>query len=142
MTRCTHLVAVYLILIEDDKILLQRRFNTGYKDGNYSLPAGHLDDNESITDALLREVKEEIDLDLEVEDVELVHVLHRKEDEIRIDLFFTTKKYQGLPRNAEPDKCDDLQWFSLDKLPKNTLPYIKKAIKNHLSKTPYSETGW
>ena len=66
MTRCTHLIAVYLILIEDDKILLQRRFNTGYKDGNYSLPAGHLDDNESITQALVREVKEEIDLDLKV----------------------------------------------------------------------------
>ena len=35
--------AVYLVLIEDGKILLSRRFNTGFEDGNYSLPSGHLD---------------------------------------------------------------------------------------------------
>ncbi|MFH1959613.1 MAG: NUDIX domain-containing protein [Patescibacteria group bacterium] len=142
MTRFKLVIAVYLILIKDDKILLQRRYNTGYKDGNYSLPAGHLDDNESITQALLREVKEEIDLDLKPEDVELVHIMHRREDDIRIDLFFTAKKYQGIPRNAELDKCDDLSWFPLDSLPENTLLYIREAIKNYFSKTLYSEVGW
>jgi len=142
MTHFKLITSVYLILIKDSKILLQRRFNTGYEDGNYSLPAGHLDDGESITQALVREVKEEIDLDLKAEDIKLVHIMHRKESDIRVDLFFTTKKYEGKFRNAEPDKCDDLSWFPLDNLPGNTIFYIREAIKNHLSKTLYSEVGW
>lgn len=142
MTRFKLIVAAYLILIEDNKILLQRRQNTGYEDGNYSLPAGHLEENESVTDCLIREIKEETDLDLKPADVELVHTMHRRENDIRIDLFFTTKKYQGQPKNTEPEKCDDLSWFSLDNLPKNTIPYIKQAIQSYLKKLPYSESGW
>jgi 8-oxo-dGTP diphosphatase len=142
MTRFKLITAVYLILVEDGKILLQRRQNTGYADGNYSLPAGHLEDNESITQALVREMKEEIDLDLKAEDTELVHTMHRRENDIRIDLFFTTKKYQGEPKNAEPEKCDDLSWFSLDNLPENTVPYVKQAIESYLAKEIFSERGW
>ncbi len=142
MTRFKLIVAAYLILIEDGKILLQRRQNTGYADGNYSLPAGHLEDNESITQALVREIKEEIDLDLKAEDVELVHTMHRRENDIRIDLFFITQKYQGKPKNAEPEKCDDLSWFPLDSLPKNTVPYVKQAIESYLAKEIFSERGW
>jgi ADP-ribose pyrophosphatase YjhB (NUDIX family) len=111
-------------------------------DGNYSLPAGHLEDNESITEALIREVKEEINIVLKPADTSLVHVMHRKEEDIRIDLFFTVSKYQGKPRNEEPDKCDDLSWFSLGKLPSNTLPYINQAIKKYKQNIIYSEIGW
>lgn len=142
MTRFKLIVASYLILIEDDKILLQRRQNTGYEDGNYSIPAGHLEENESVTGCLIREIKEETDLDIKAEDVDLVHTMHRRENDIRIDLFFITKKYQGKIRNAEPEKCDDLSWFPLDNLPENTVPYIKQAIESYLNKTPYSERGW
>ena len=37
----------YLILINDDKLLLGRRCNTGFKDGDYGLFAGHGEENES-----------------------------------------------------------------------------------------------
>jgi len=57
--------ASYLVLIEDNKILLQRRFNTGYEDGKYSLVAGHVDEGETFTEAIIREVKEEAGITLQ-----------------------------------------------------------------------------
>ncbi len=142
MTRFKLIASSYLILIKDDQILLQRRQNTGYEDGKYSIPAGHLEENESITECLLREVKEEIGLELNAKDVELVHTMHRRENDIRVDLFFITNHYTGEPFNAEPEKCDDLSWFPLDELPENIVPYIKQAINCYLNKEIYSESGW
>ena len=47
MERFKVITAVHLILIENNKILLQRRYNTGYEDGNYSVVAGHVEENEN-----------------------------------------------------------------------------------------------
>ena len=133
----------HLILIKDNKILLLRRFNTGYEDGNYSVVAGHLDGNETFIQAMAREAKEEAGIDINLEDLEVVHVIHRKQStEERIDLFITAKEWKGEPKITELNKCDDLRWFELDDLPKNTIPYIKQAINNIQNKIFYSEYGW
>ena len=132
--------SVYLVLIKDNKILLSRRYNTGYFDGNYSFPAGHLDGNETLKQAMIREAKEEIDVVLDPEDLELVHTMDRRiPDDERVDFFFTAKKWQGEPKIMEPDKCDDLSWFEFNNLPKNIIPYIKQAIDSFLNNIIYSE---
>lgn len=136
------IASVYLLLVKRGKILLLRRINTGYEDGKYGLPAGHVEDNETIRAASCREIKEEIGILLKLEDLELVHVMHRKEKDIRVDFFFTIKEWGQEPRNNEPNKCDDLKWFTIDNLPKNTIPYIRKAIENWQKKILYSEIGW
>src|SRR3989338_3830927 len=53
---------VYLVLVRDKKVLLSRRFQTGYEDGNYSMIAGHADGNETMREALAREAKEEAEI--------------------------------------------------------------------------------
>ncbi len=135
----------HLILIKDNKILLSRRFNTGYEDGNYSVVAGHLDGNETFTQAMIREAKEEAGIDIVAEDLEVIHVMHRKsppETNERIDLFLKASKWKGEPKIMEPDKCDDLKWFPIDDLPANIVPYIKHAILNIKKEIFYSEFGW
>ncbi len=42
----------------------------------------------------------------------------------------------------EPAKCDDLKWFDLNRLPKNTIPYIRATTRNYLKNIFYSERGW
>ena len=39
----TIIPAVHLFLIREKSVLLARRFNTGYCDGNWSVPAGHVE---------------------------------------------------------------------------------------------------
>lgn len=132
----------YLMLLLDGKILLSRRYNTGYEDGNYSLPAGHIEDNETVTAGTCREIKEETGVTLRPKDLVLKHVMHRKHMDIRMDFFFTTTKKNLKPKNCEPERCDDLRWFPLSALPKNTIPYIRAAIGYYRKKVFYSEFGW
>jgi hypothetical protein len=59
-----------------------------------------------------------------------------------MDFFFTTAKKGLKPKNIEPHKSDDVAWFPLTKLPVNTIPYIRAAIKNYGKHIFYSEFGW
>ncbi len=132
----------YLMLVRGGKILLSRRFQTGYEDGNYSLPAGHIEDNETLTDGTCREVKEETGIILRPSDLRLVHVMHRKHIDIRMDFFFMATLSRYTPKNLEPEKCDDLRWFPLTRLPVNTIAYIRAAVQCYRKKNVYSEFGW
>ena len=142
-SRFTYVGSAYLMLMCKGKILLLRRCNTGFQDGNYGLPAGHLDGGETAREGGAREIQEEIGLIINPEDMQVVHVMHRKatQDE-RIDFFMTAKKYDGEIQNREPEKCDDLSWFPLDALPNNIIDYIRVAIEAVQSNKVYSEYGW
>jgi len=143
MTRIPHtFTASYILFIQDGKILLSRRFQTDFEDGNYSLPAGHTEPGETFTQALIREIDEEIGVTLAPDNVVVSHVMHRKFGRENIDVFFTAKNWTGIPKNKEPEKCDDLAWFPVDNLPNNTIPYIRQAIENSLKGVFYSEHGW
>ncbi len=136
--------ASYLFLRKGDEILLMRRQNTGYYDGWYSVPAGHVEGGELPVDALLREAKEELGITLDKNDVRLVHTMYRiKHDETgdRVDLFFASVKWSGEIVNAEPHKCGDVQWFSLNALPENLVHYVREAIRDVESGIGYSELG-
>lgn len=134
--------AVYLLPIKGEKVLLSRRFNTGWMDGKYSLIAGHIDGNETVFEAMIREAWEEAGIKIKEEDLIPATVIHRKSDVEYIDFFFIVKKWQGNPTIKEPEKCDDLSWYSLNNLPDNLLPFINEAIKNFKNKTAFFVSGW
>ena len=133
-------VAVYALLIKDGQILLLRRFNTGWQDGNYGLPAGHLEKSETLIAAVMREAKEEVGVILQPENLKIVHTMHRmSEDHNYLDFFFTAGSYEGEPKNMEPNACDDIKWFPLDKLPSNIVPSVKFALEQYRNGIAFSE---
>lgn len=138
--------AAYLVLVDEDKVLLLRRANTGYEDGNYSVPAGHVEADESVAHALVREAFEEVGITIDPDDVFLKHVMHRRATETndeRLDFFFTCSQWGGDVTNQEPQKCDELRWCVTNALPENVIPYVKKGIEASLkTQALYSERGW
>lgn len=134
--------AVYLLLFDNGQVLLLKRKNTGHRDGEYSLVAGHIEEGESATDAMMREATEEVGIDLDRSALDPVHVIHRNAgDRVYLDIFFATDDWEGTVENREPDKCADLAWFDRTQLPENTVPYVEQAI-TELSDSAFSEYGW
>lgn len=123
--------AVFVIVVKDGKVLLLRRANTTWLDGWYDLPAGHLEDQEHLKDGAIRELKEEVNLTVKSEDLKLVHLYqnHHHADAPHYGYIFLAKKWSGVPKIMEPDKCDDLKFFSINNLPHKIGPYSKEAIK-------------
>ena len=129
-TKFSMRVSANLHLIRDGKILLLRRFNTGWKDGEYGVIAGHVDGNETIAEAMAREAREEAGIEIAVKDLSVVHAQHRiSRDSEYIDFHLVPATWNGEPVNLEPDKCDDLSWHALDNLPESTIPYMRLAFK-------------
>ena len=135
--------AAYLVLIKDGQVLLLRRFNTGYQDGNYSLVAGHLDGGETTKQCIIHEASEEAGIKLSPEDLEVVHVMHRyRHDREYFDMYLRAEKWTGDIANMEPDKCDELKWYNMNGLPDNMLPEVKLALENINKNVHSGEFGW
>lgn len=134
--------ASYLLALDDGRVLLSKRRNTGHRDGEYSLVAGHIEPGESASEAIVREAKEEAGIDIDRSNLEPAHVIHRDSGErVYIDLFFAARRWEGEITNREPEKCAELSWFDLTALPEDTVPYVEQAIDN-MSESAFSEFGW
>jgi 8-oxo-dGTP diphosphatase len=142
-TRFTMPVAVHLFLCRGRQVLLLRRYNTGYEDGNYSVIAGHLDGGEEVKAAAVREAWEEAGIRIDPADLEVVGVMHRRSDrDERIDFFLAAHRWSGEVVNAEPHKCDHLGWFDRDDLPENLIPYVRRALENYAHGRWFDSFGW
>lgn len=133
---------VHVFIVRDGRVLLLRRFNTGYEDGNYSVVAGHLDGGEEVTTAAIREAREEAGIAIAPEDVTVAGVMHRWSDDERVDFFVAASHWTGEIVNAEPGKCDELAWFALDRLPENVIPYVRRALDNYRRGVWFDSFGW
>ena len=134
--------AVYLLLLNDEKVLFSQRQNTGHRDGEYSLVAGHIDEGEEATEAMVREAREEVGIGIDRSALEPVHVIHRNSsDRVYVDIFFACEEWAGEVENREPEKCAELVWYDRSNLPTNTVPYVEQAIEK-MSDSVFSEFGW
>ena len=105
-----------LIIRTDKKIPLMRRTHTGYQDGRYGLPSGHLELNETPFAGAARELLEEIGVDIELSELHFKHFMLHESNCPHATLFFQVT-WDGSVENKEPHKCDELRWVTAENLP-------------------------
>lgn len=129
------LIGAHILFLRDTKVFLIRRAHTGFGDGLYSVPAGHVDDGELIADAAVREAQEEAGITVDPTALTFAHLVHvRKLDPTlpdRMQFFFVCTTWEGEPQNLEPEKCDHADWFHIDALPSTMVRYVEQAITGH-----------
>jgi ADP-ribose pyrophosphatase YjhB (NUDIX family) len=130
---------VRLILYNKGSILLLRQKKS--LGGNYTLVGGNIEATEYALEALIRESEEEAGIKLQPEDLQLVHVLHKrtKNKGHRITLYFKATKWNGEIKTGEPNKFTDVVWFSLDNLPANLSETVRHVLQEYRDGIMYSE---
>jgi len=128
-------IIVELYLKKDNKVLLHKRFTTNYEDGNYGFIGGHVQKDENLKQALIREAQEEAGIILKEENLKCVFIANKTGKKNCINFIFLATKFQGTPTIMEKDKCTDLNWFDIDKLPHNII-----ALESHVIKECNDET--
>ncbi len=135
--------ALLLLFNLNHEILLLRRINTPFCNNCYSLPGGQIEVGQTARDTLVREAKNSLGLIINHDDLEFIHVMYRKCNEPEFfACVFTVSQWNGNLCNNEPDRHDDMQWFSLDKLPENMVPAHRHALEMIQQNIIYSEHGW
>ena len=128
------------------KVLLQRRQNTDFMDGLWDLScSGHVEHGESMSEAAVREAKEELGITISLKDVRFFVLVHKREKEWDLTYYnpyFVCENFTGEPHICEPEKCSELQWFDLDNLPDDLINDRKKAVQAYLNGVHYIEYGW
>ena len=137
--------AVFPLILKKEgeitKILLHRRQNTGYMDGKLDVAgSGHVDEGETATAALVRECREELGIEVDFADVAFAHLSHRfAPDRTYYDIYFVVKKYGKTPVIMEREKCLELAWVDISKLPDDVIPCRARVIEEFKGKSFYSE---
>lgn len=125
------------VIIKDNKILLQKRQNTGYCDGMYCLPGGHVESGETQIEALIRELNEELNLyEISSSNFDVFKIIERTSTNKNlhyIDFIFKNNKLVNYDQiiNNEPNKCEKLEWFELNELPCDMIPYQRMVLSGN-----------
>ena len=123
--RATFPIVVHTLLVQSGRWFLLRRANTGYLDGAYTLPGGHLQRGEGVVAAALRECREEAGVDVLAADLELIAAMpYRTADHQGVDFIARTTRWVGTPHTAEPHHFDECCWSDPGALPNPLAPFI------------------
>jgi len=116
------------IFDKDGKLFIAKRGKKSRNEkGKWEIPGGSVEFGETLENAIKREIKEELDVEIEI--LELLGICdHIIPDEKQhwVSPTYICKIVKGKPKILEPDKCSDIGWFTLEEAEKLDLSIITK----------------
>lgn len=104
--------SAHVVIMKDGKVLILRRSKTDtWMPNHYGLPGGKLDLGETPNEAVSRECKEEVNLNVPTENL----IFLSKVSNNKQHAFFCTTKFSGEPKLDF--EHDDFQWVNPENLP-------------------------
>ena len=118
----------YAVIINNKGELLVQ-YNTAVE--GYHLPGGHVKSGEKLTEALYRECKEELGIELieQVTEISPIYIINNAYTRANI---YKVLNYRGIIENMEPQYCSKLEWISMDELFNTDIP-CSEPLKAYLS---------
>lgn len=114
MTRSSrHKVAAAALISEGRVLLCRRRADLAWYPGVWDLVGGHLEEEESSEQAVIRECWEELGIRVTA----LAHLASETSADADIDVF-TVSAWIGEPTNCAPQEHAEIAWFSAEELPR------------------------
>lgn len=141
MEKEKFLASVYLIIKNSEgKILFQRRQGTKLWPDFLALPAGHVDERENVYEAVIREAKEELNIDITMENIIDTFVVNRRNKSLMpyFDVYFEINDYKGQIMINEPEKCSELIWCNINDLPDDIIDFERIALINNQNGIKFS----
>ena len=121
-------VGVGGVVLQDGKVLLLLRKKPP-EAGFWSLPGGRVEFMERVEDAMVRELREELGIDVELESLLCVtnHIVPA-DSAHWVSPCYLVRPVSGVPQNVEPEKTAAIAWFPLSELPENLSIAAKSAL--------------
>ena len=116
------------ILEKDNKVLMIKRKGDTFK-GHLAMPGGYVDYGETVEAAVIREAKEELNLDVTPKAILGVYSGKKRDPRGAIISIVFICDFKGQPRAG--DDASDFEWLDLKNLEKEKLAFDHKQILTH-----------
>ncbi len=126
-----HLVAFVILRGAQGRVLLARRAGVSYANGEWGLPGGHVEPDESLAAAAARETWEEIGVEIATTDLAPIGMIRYAEPNyVGLDVYFAAGRWRGEPRPVS--ECDAVEWYDVEALPDDVVPWLPAAFQRLL----------
>ena len=117
-------IGVAVIYNDAGLILIDRRPDKGLLGGLWEFPGGKIEPGETVEECIKREIKEEIDIEIEVGE-NLINLDHTYSD-FKVTLYVHICRYlRGEPK---PIECQEIRWVSLEEIVQFSFPEANTKI--------------
>lgn len=112
------------------KILIAERYDKLDEKYKWEFPGGKLEENEKVKECLIREIHEELALNITVGDIfEVVH--HKYPDKNVLILCYLAK---STDKKAKAIECTDFKWIDISEIDNYEFVQADKVIVNKIKK--------